>query len=131
MHLHYAMFALSTHALIRLGKTMSSSVLKAKSTLTDRYQTTIPQNVRKALNLSKRDKISYTLRADGVVIISRVEPEDEADAVMSKFLAFLDNDIAENPQTIKPLTSDVRAQMSSLLEGVEYNIGGPLIDEDE
>ncbi|MEL6352945.1 MAG: type II toxin-antitoxin system PrlF family antitoxin [Cyanobacteria bacterium J06627_28] len=110
---------------------MSSSVLKAESTLTDRYQTTIPQNVRKALNLSKRDKISYTLRADGVVIISRVEPEDEADAVMSKFLAFLDNDIAENPQTIKPLTSDVRAQTSSLLEGVEYNIGGPLIDEDE
>ncbi|MEL6880679.1 MAG: type II toxin-antitoxin system PrlF family antitoxin, partial [Cyanobacteria bacterium J06607_10] len=50
---------------------MSSSVLKAESTLTDRYQTTIPQNVRKALNLSKRDKISYTLRADGVVIISR------------------------------------------------------------
>ena len=29
----------------------------AESTLTDRYQTTVPEPVRKALGLNKRDKI--------------------------------------------------------------------------
>ena len=31
--------------------------LEVESTLTDKYQTTIPDPIRKALNLKKRDKI--------------------------------------------------------------------------
>ncbi|MEY2976080.1 MAG: HtaR suppressor protein, partial [Cyanobacteriota bacterium] len=42
-----------------------------ESTLTDRYQTTIPDPVRKALGLNKRDKICYTIQPDGKVWISR------------------------------------------------------------
>lgn len=109
---------------------MSSAVLQAESTLTERYQTTIPQDIRKVLKLDKRDKISYTICADGVVKISRAV-EEEVDPVMSKFLLFLDNDIAENPHTVKPLASSLKERMLSLVEGVEYDIDAPLPDEDE
>ena len=34
--------------------------LEVQSTLTDRYQTTVPETVRRALQLGKRDKIHYT-----------------------------------------------------------------------
>ncbi|MFM6063282.1 MAG: type II toxin-antitoxin system PrlF family antitoxin, partial [Microcystis panniformis] len=36
-----------------------------ESTLTDRYQTTIPDSVRKVLGLNKRDKICYNIQPDG------------------------------------------------------------------
>ncbi|MGD0962139.1 MAG: type II toxin-antitoxin system PrlF family antitoxin [Methylomonas sp.] len=49
-----------------------SATLEFESTLTDSYQTTIPETVRRALKLGKRDKIHYTIRQDGAVIISRV-----------------------------------------------------------
>ena len=38
--------------------------LKVESTLTDRFQTTVPQSVRRALRLNKRDKIHFTIRPD-------------------------------------------------------------------
>ena len=41
------------------------ATLEVESTLTDRYQTTVPETVRRALQLSKRDKIHYTIRAGG------------------------------------------------------------------
>ena len=42
-----------------------------ESTLTDRYQTTVPETVRRALRLGKRDKIHYTIRPDGEVVLTR------------------------------------------------------------
>jgi antitoxin PrlF len=36
----------------------------SESTLTDRYQTTAPDPVRKMLGLNKRDRIAYTIRSD-------------------------------------------------------------------
>ena len=44
---------------------------QAESTLTDRYQTTVPETVRQALRLGKRDKIHYTIRSDGDVVLTR------------------------------------------------------------
>jgi hypothetical protein len=38
------------------------ATLEAESTLTDRYQTTVPETVRRALRLRKRDKIQYVTR---------------------------------------------------------------------
>ena len=45
--------------------------LKVESTLTDKYQTTMPGVVRKALGLKKRDRISYTILPDGDVLLRR------------------------------------------------------------
>lgn len=45
--------------------------LEAESTLTDRYQTTVPESVRRALRLGKRDKIHYAIQPGGEVILTR------------------------------------------------------------
>ena len=41
-----------------------TKILQAESSLTDRYQTTVPDLVRKTLGLNKRDKIAYTINSD-------------------------------------------------------------------
>ena len=49
-----------------------ATTLEAESTLTDRYQTTVPKTVRRALRLGKRDKIHYTIRPSGEVVLTRM-----------------------------------------------------------
>ncbi|MFM2325744.1 MAG: hypothetical protein RL244_2623 [Pseudomonadota bacterium] len=44
---------------------MKSPVLELESTLTDRYQTTVPTAVRNALRLGRRDRIRYQVMEDG------------------------------------------------------------------
>lgn len=56
----------------------------SESTLTDRYQTTVPEPVRKALGLNKRDKICYTIQPDGQVVISRAD-QTESDPILGGF----------------------------------------------
>ncbi|BAZ16387.1 HtaR suppressor protein homolog [Calothrix sp. NIES-4071] len=103
---------------------------QAESTLTDRYQTTIPESVRKALGLNKRDKIHYAIQPNGQVIISNAD-DVENDPVLGEFLDFLAKDIKNNPQRIKPITSDLLRRAQSLVADVEFDIDVPLSDEDE
>jgi len=103
---------------------------QAESTLTDRYQTTIPDNIRKALGLNKRDKIRYIIQPNGEVVISRVE-QTENDPVLEKFLSFLAEDIKKNPQHIQAINSDLVNRVQSLVGDVEFNLDEPLSDEDE
>lgn len=102
----------------------------AESTLSARYQTTIPEPVRKALGLSKHDKISYTIGSDGQVIISRAEPE-ENDPLLGQFLNFLVRDIEKNPQSLQALGSDLVERVQALVDQVEVDLDAPLSDEDE
>jgi antitoxin PrlF len=103
---------------------------QAESTLTDRYQTTIPDNVRKALGLKKRDKIHYTIHSNGQVIISKVE-KPENDPVLEEFLSFIALDIKNNPQNLQPINSNLFNRAKSLVADVELDIDAPLLDEDE
>ena len=48
-----------------------------QSTITDRFQTTIPLEVRQALNLVPRQRVSYEVRGDGSAIIRPVPRLDE------------------------------------------------------
>lgn len=48
-----------------------------QSTITDRFQTTIPQDVREALKLKPRQRVSYEVRPDGSAIIRPVPRLDE------------------------------------------------------
>ena len=43
-----------------------------QSTITDKFQTTIPLEVRQALKLSPRQKVSYELRSDGSAVMRPV-----------------------------------------------------------
>jgi len=104
------------------------SALQTESTLTDRYQTTIPERIRATLHLSKRDKITYTVEDNGTVLISRAEEEDPA---LGKFLSFLAHDIQTNPKNIHPLDAKLIERALSLVAGVNVDLDKPLSDKDE
>ncbi len=107
-----------------------TKILQAESTLTDRYQTTIPDIVRKTLGLSKRDKIAYVINLDGTVTITRSEVFKE-DPVLSKFLDFLAQDMEKNSQQIQPITTQTLERIQSLVADLDIDLDAPLSDEDE
>jgi bifunctional DNA-binding transcriptional regulator/antitoxin component of YhaV-PrlF toxin-antitoxin module len=49
----------------------------SQSTITDKFQTTIPVDVRDALKLSPRQRVSYELRPDGSAILRPVPDLDQ------------------------------------------------------
>jgi antitoxin PrlF len=109
---------------------MANSLLITESTLTDRYQTTVPDAVRKALHLGKREKIRYTIQPDGNVLMSRAD-QDEPDPALNSFLNFLANDIRTNPQRLKGATPELVARIQNLTGGIEVDLDAPLDDEDD
>lgn len=104
---------------------MSSSLqITTESTLTDRYQTTIPETVRRALNLRKRDKIRYTIRNNGEVLISGAAPAVAEDPVVEQFLEFLQNDMSRHPEHLQAVDTSLLARINSLLgdsSGVDFD----------
>ena len=48
-----------------------------QSTITEKFQTTIPLEVRRALKLAPRQRVSYELRPDGSTVIRPVPHLDE------------------------------------------------------
>ena len=49
----------------------------AQSTITDKFQTTIPVEVRLALNLRPRQRVSYEVRGDGSAVMRPAPGLDE------------------------------------------------------
>jgi antitoxin PrlF len=107
-----------------------SPLLCSDSTLTNRYQTTVPNIIRKALRLEKKDKIRYTVQPDGSVIMSRAN-QAEDDPVLAKFLTFLADDISQNPQNVSAIDSSLLDRVRPLVSAVEIDLDRPLSDEDE
>lgn len=101
-----------------------------ESTLTDRYQTTIPSPIRRALNLKKRDKIYYSIEEDGRVTLSPVPPV-EHDPVFDAFLAFLERDMIDNPQQLRPLSPTLIERGQALVVGMDVDLDEVLSAEDE
>ena len=104
--------------------------LETESTLTERFQTTVPSVVRKALRLGKKDKIRFTVQADGNVTLSRVQ-QDEADPALNSFLLFLGDDIQNHPERIQPLSASMKDSAASLITDVEIDLDTPLSEDDE
>ncbi len=109
---------------------MSNGLLVTESTLTDRYQTTVPEAVRRALHLGKREKIRYTIKDDGSVVLTRADA-DENDPVLTSFLEFLAKDIQSNPQHLESVTPELLSRIQGLVEGVHVDLDMPLDDEDD
>ena len=107
-----------------------SATLEVESTLTDRYQTTVPEAVRRALRLGKRDKIHYTIRPGGEVVLSRVEITDD-DPVLGHFLSFLTRDIAIHPERIQTVDASLIQRINSLVGGLEVDFDTVLPAGDE
>lgn len=109
---------------------MMASTLEVESTLTDRYQTTVPETVRRALHLNKRDKIHYTIRPSGEVVLTRAQTLDD-DPVIGEFLNFLARDIANHPEHLQAVGSSLLARIHSLVGDVEVDLDAPLSADDE
>lgn len=107
------------------------AVVEAESTLTDRYQTTVPETVRRALRLGKRDRIRYTIRPDGEVVLTRATRGEEADPALGAFLAFLARDIMEHPERLQAVDAALVQRIQSLVGGVEVDLDTPLPADDE
>ncbi|MEN9865164.1 MAG: hypothetical protein RL748_754 [Pseudomonadota bacterium] len=106
-----------------------SATLELESTLTDRYQTTIPEAVRRALKLDKRDKIRYAILPDGEVQLTRVTDGD--DPLLGEFLTFLSKDMASHPEQIKVLDSGLKLVMDELSAGQVPDLDQALSPDDE
>ena len=50
--------------------------MRAVARVTAKGQTTIPRDVRVALNLSAGDLISWEIKADGTAVVRRIQPAD-------------------------------------------------------
>ena len=107
------------------------STLEAESTLTDRYQTTVPETVRRALRLGKRDKIHYTIRPNGEVVLTRAERDEEADPALGAFLGFLARDITEHPERLQAMDAGLMQRIQSLVGGVDIDLDATLSADDE
>ena len=116
----------------KVVKIKMSNLLQAESTVTEKYQTTIPSIVRQTLGLEKGNKISYHIQKDGSVIITRCDTKPkESDPILEQFLSFLSQDMTDNPQLIKPIPSATVNHLASLVGDIDVDLDTPLNDEEE
>jgi antitoxin PrlF len=108
-----------------------SATLEVESTLTDRYQTTVPETVRRALRLRKRDKIHYVIRPSGEVVLTRANDAEDDDPVLGQFLGFLAQDIVTHPERLEYVSSRLVQRVQSLVSEVSVDLDEPLSEDDE
>ena len=105
--------------------------LEVESTLTDRYQTTVPETVRRALRLGKRDKIHYTIRPGGEVVLTRAEASENDDPVLGRFLEFLARDITNHPERVHAVDAGLVQRLHTLIGDVEVDLDAALSVDNE
>jgi antitoxin PrlF len=106
--------------------------LEADSSLTDRYQTTVPEPVRRVLKLRKRDRLHYQVRENGEVVLSRAAPADEAeDPALGPFLALLARDMVNNPQRLQAVGPELAQRIHALVGDLDIDLDEPLSPDDE
>lgn len=108
-----------------------TATIDVESTLTDRYQTTVPETVRRALRLGKRDKIHYSIRSSGEVVLTRAEVSDGNDPVLGQFLDFLARDMASHPERLQAVDAGLVQRLQSLVGGISVDLDATLSADDE
>jgi antitoxin PrlF len=104
-------------------------VLEVEGTLTERYQTTVPAAVRRALRLQRHDKIVYKVADDGKVFLERGGAAEKEDPVLGEFLNFLARDIAAG--AVRPVTPELVSRINALVGDVKVDLDAPLSPDDE
>ena len=97
-----------------------------ESSLTDRYQTTVPARVRKLLGLSKRDKLEWILDESGGIKVrkSQAAEAEHFDPVFDQWLDFLERDMLEHPENLVPLDAKYYEDIVAELSG-QRGVGVP------
>jgi antitoxin PrlF len=106
-------------------------LLEIESSLTDRYQTTVPDAVRRALKLRKRDRIVYRLLDDGTVVLGRKSEVEDRDPVMDQFLTFLARDMRTHPERVRAIDAELLERIRPLIADVNVDLNAPLAPDDE
>ena len=104
--------------------------LHVESTLTDKYQATVPDAIRKALKLNKRDRIRFTLEPDGSVVLSRAAPGDPDDAVVRHFLQLLARELDSHPERFRALSPVLLKQARAVTKSLNVRSIGTAENED-
>ena len=102
-----------------------ATIMDAESTLTDRYQTTIPERVRTTLGLGKRDRLHYSIQSDGTVLVSK----SGDDPALAPFLRLLADDIAAHPERLQPIPQNLATRMGELIGDIEVELDAPLAQD--
>jgi antitoxin PrlF len=96
-----------------------------ESSLTDRYQTTVPARIRKLLGLSKRDKLEWLLdESGGVRVAKKGDQSDHVDPIFDQWLSFLEKDMMEHPERLIALDEKHYEDMVFQFSG-ERGVGVP------
>ena len=106
-------------------------LLAAESSLNDRYQTTVPKIVRRALGLGKHDKLQYSIHPNGEVLLARAGGTDLPDPVLEAFLAFLARDAAHHPESLRAIDAHFANRLDDLVKGIDLEMDKALSNEDE
>ena len=109
---------------------MNMPILETESTLSDSYQTTIPESVRKALKLGKWDKIHYSVYNSEYVLLSKRQESITEDPVLSNFLNFLSQDMLAHPDRIQVLDTALVNRLHSLVGNIALDLNTPLQDDE-
>jgi len=127
MHMHYLYLR---ESIANIQEAAMAVLAQETSTLTDRYQTTVPAGIRKQLNLRKGDRIRYCTEPSGRVYIEPVRASD-ADPALGAFLGLLEADIKAHPERLKAFDGALHARLRALVEDVEVDLDAGLSPEDE
>lgn len=87
----------------------------------------MPDTVRRALRLGNRDKIHYTIRPDGEVVLTRAAAGDGNDPALLPLLGFLARDLAEQPARLRAVDSSLEQRIRAL----EVDLDAPRLADDE
>ncbi len=96
-----------------------------QSSVTERFQTTIPKGVREALGLRRGDTLAYEVRGEEVVVRRRPEQESD-DPVLAGFLDLLERDIAAKPERLQGVPDALVQRARELVDGVEIDLDAAL-----
>ena len=88
-----------------------AALVRERSRITSKGQTTVPKAVRQALGVSYGGEIAYVVDEGGRVSLLRAE---EADPVIGEFLAFLARDMTRNPSDVTAFPAALAERMAAL-----------------
>jgi antitoxin PrlF len=130
MHYHHGI-VLRSSTMPLVYHAPEEAVVEAESSLTDRFQTTVPDVIRRALKLERRDKIRYVVRPSGEVVMQRATGAAVShDPALAPFLDLLERDIAQHPERLRALSVELLARIDKLTNRIEIDLDAPLPDED-
>ena len=98
-----------------------------ESTLTERYQTTVPNGVRKALGVRGKDRLMWEIRGDEAVVrrASAIEDEED-DPALEPFLRLITADIEAHPERLQGIPADLYRRWKAVIDGVEVDFDEPI-----